>query len=109
MENFIERLTFLMEKCGINDNQLTVKAGLSVGLIGKAKKTGKGVGSESIEKILQAYPEFSAEWLLRGKGEPLLTDAPENKYLEICKQLLENRQRDIELFLHLSQLLEKDK
>ena len=35
--NFIERLQYFMEKKGINDNQMTVNAGLSVGLIGKAK------------------------------------------------------------------------
>lgn len=60
-----------MEHFGINDNQLTVDAGLSVGLIGKAKKTGKAMNSTNIEKILLAYPELNPEWLILGQGEML--------------------------------------
>jgi poly(3-hydroxybutyrate) depolymerase len=47
---------------------MTVKASLSVGLLGKAKKSGKDMAAESIEKILCAYPELSADWLLTGRG-----------------------------------------
>ena len=71
---FIERLQYFMGKMGINDNQMTVNAGLSVGLIGKAKLSGKGMSSMNIEKILLAYPELSAEWLLTGNGPMLRAD-----------------------------------
>lgn len=73
--NFIERLQYFMEKKGINDNQMTVNAGLSVGLIGKAKVSGKGMSSMNIEKILLAYPELSADWLLTGTGNMLKQDS----------------------------------
>lgn len=73
--NFIERLQYFMEKKGINDNQMTVNAGLSVGLIGKAKMSGKGMSSMNIEKILLAYPELSADWLLTGAGSMLKQDS----------------------------------
>ena len=69
MEKFIERLDQFMQNEGINDNQMTVNAGLSVGLIGKCRKNNRGMASDSIEKILHAYPELSAEWLLTGDGE----------------------------------------
>lgn len=72
--NFIERLQYFMGKMGINDNQMTVNAGLSVGLIGKAKLSGKGMSSINIEKILLAYPELSAEWLLTGNGPMMKTE-----------------------------------
>ena len=67
--NFIERLQYYMDERGINDNQMTIAAGLSVGLLGKLKKNGKGMSSVNIEKILSTYPDLSAEWLLTGKGE----------------------------------------
>lgn len=51
--NFIERLQYYMENRGINDNQMTVAAGLSIGLLGKLKKSGKGMSSTNIEKF---YP-----------------------------------------------------
>jgi len=69
MEKFVDRLEAFMNAEGINDNQLTVKANLSVGLIGKCKKDRKGMASDSIEKILLAYPSLSADWLLTGRGE----------------------------------------
>ena len=71
MEKFIDRLQAFMNAEGINDNQLTVKANLSVGLIGKCKKDRKGMASDSIEKILLAYPSLSADWLLTGRGKML--------------------------------------
>ncbi len=69
MEKFIERLDAFMQEEGINDNQMTVNAGLSVGLIGKCRKNGSGMASDSIEKILHAYPDLSADWLITGRGE----------------------------------------
>ena len=69
MEKFIDRLDSFMQKEGINDNQMTVNAGLSVGLIGKCRRNGNGMASDSIEKILHAYPYLSADWLIAGTGD----------------------------------------
>lgn len=80
MENFIERLQYYMSQKGINDNQMTIAAGLSVGLLGKAKNGGKGLSSLSIERILLAYDDINPDWLLTGRGSMLKTkgtpDAP---------------------------------
>ena len=72
-ENFIERLQYYMKMKGINDNQMTIAAGLSIGLLGKLKKNGKGMNSSNIEKILYSYPDLNATWLLTGEGEMLKT------------------------------------
>ena len=74
MSDFISRLSKFMETSGVNDNQITLTAGLSNGLIGKAKANGKALSVQNIEKILCAYPNLSAEWLLTGKGEMLKTN-----------------------------------
>ncbi|QSW90739.1 helix-turn-helix transcriptional regulator [Flavobacterium endoglycinae] len=63
-----ERLSEYMAYRGINNNALTVAAELSVGQIGKAISNNSGINSSSIEKILYAYPELNAEWLLTGNG-----------------------------------------
>lgn len=76
--NFIERLQYYMTQNGISDNKITVDAGLSIGLIGKAKKSGKAMNSANIEKILFAYPELNPEWLLTGRGEMMKTKCPSN-------------------------------
>ena len=73
MEKFIERIQHYMSEKGINDNQMTIAAGLSVGLLGKAKNGGKGLSSSSIEKILLAYDDINPDWLLTGRGPMLKT------------------------------------
>lgn len=68
--NIIDRLFLFMADKSINDNQMTVCAGLSIGVIGKMRKgITKGLNSSNIEKILHAYPDLSSEWLLRGEGK----------------------------------------
>lgn len=74
MNDFISRLSKFMETIGVNDNQITLTAQLSNGLIGKAKANGKALSAQNIEKILYAYPELSADWLLTGRGEMLKTN-----------------------------------
>ena len=53
-----------MKTEGLNSNSLTVAAGLSNGLIGKALKNRSSMNSDSIERILCAYTNLSAEWLM---------------------------------------------
>lgn len=66
-----ERLAEYMIFRGINNNMITVSAGLSVGQIGKAISNNSGINSTSIEKILYTYPEINPEWLLTGNGNML--------------------------------------
>ena len=75
-ETFIDRLEFFMKTEGLNSNSLTVAAGLSHGLIGKALKNRSSMNSDSIERILCAYTYLSAEWLMTGKGTMYVNDQP---------------------------------
>ncbi len=75
-ETFIDRLEFFMKTEGLNSNSLTVAAGLSNGLIGKALKNRSSMNSDSIERILCAYTNLSAEWLMIGKGTMYVNDQP---------------------------------
>ena len=75
-ETFIDRLEFFMKTEGLNSNSLTVAAGLSNGLIGKALKNRSSMNSDSIERILCAYTTLSAEWLMTGKGTMYVNDQP---------------------------------
>jgi hypothetical protein len=70
-QNILQRLDNYALKKGLNDNKITVDAGLSVGLLGKARKKEGRIGTVSIEKILSAYPDINPEWLLKGSGEML--------------------------------------
>ncbi len=69
METITSRLEEYMTFKGLNANRVTVDAGLSNGLVGRAIKTHKGLHSDTIEKILLAYGDLSPVWLVMGEGE----------------------------------------
>lgn len=70
-ERIIDRLDRYMKYKGINDNQVTVNAALSVGLLGNARKGDHDLGKKAVEKILKFYQELNRVWLLTGEGEML--------------------------------------
>lgn len=51
-----ERLQSYMTYKGLNPNKITVEAGLSVGLIGRAIKNNSGLNSDTIEKYYTLIP-----------------------------------------------------
>lgn len=75
-ERFIDRLEAFMKAEGLNANKVTVAAVLSNGLLGKALKTRGSMNSDSVERILCAYTNLSAEWLMTGKGTMYVNDLP---------------------------------
>ena len=75
-ERFIDRLEAFMKAEGLNANKVTVAAELSNGLLGKALKTRGSMNSDSVERILCAYTNLSAEWLTTGKGTMYVNDLP---------------------------------
>lgn len=77
-EKFIDRLEAFMKAEGLNANKVTVAAGLSNGLLGKALKTRGSMNSDSIEHILCAYTNLSAEWLMTGKGTMYVNNLTED-------------------------------
>ena len=68
-EDFFDRLDKYMNIKNLNDNKITVQAGLPVGSLGKQRKGGRGLSVQSIAKILHTYPDINAEWLITGDGE----------------------------------------
>lgn len=70
-ESFIDRLDTYMKYAGLNDNKVTVQCGITVGLINSARKRGKSLSGDNIGKILCAYKDLDARWLLTGEGQML--------------------------------------
>jgi hypothetical protein len=78
LKNIIDRLEAFMKYKELNDNQITVQAGLSIGQIGKSRKTRNGLHSDTIEKILHTYKELNAEWFCAGIGQMIKTESQYN-------------------------------
>lgn len=69
-----ERLEEYMIHKGLNANRMTTQAGLSIGLIGRAIKNNTTLNSETIEKILQTFPDLNPEWLLLEQGNMMKSE-----------------------------------
>lgn len=67
----MDRLGQYMVYAGLNDNRLTVLSGMTVGILNSARKRGKGMSSDNLEKILRVCKDLNARWLLTGEGEML--------------------------------------
>ena len=77
MIDFFSRLDTFMKINNLNDNKITVEAGLANGIIGKARKRGS-LSQDNIAKILHTYP-LDANWLFNGFGDMIResnTDEP---------------------------------
>ena len=75
-ERVIDRLDKYMEYRGLNDNQVTVNARLSVGLLNNARRGKYDIGKKTINKILSFYQDLNMVWLLTGTGEMLNGNTP---------------------------------
>lgn len=65
-EKIIDRLRQWQKSSGTNDNQVTVKAGLSQGLLFNARIKGGDLSGKTVKKILAAFPDIDSEWLKTG-------------------------------------------
>jgi hypothetical protein len=105
-EDFFDRLDKYMFHSGLNDNKITVAASLSIGALGKQRKGSRGLASDSIAKILHAYPDLNGDWLLTGRGLMLRdgqpaeapnpsTDPPDVGRETLYKELLAEQKREM--------------
>lgn len=71
MEEIVtQRVNEFREKEGLSIRAFALKIGMLQETLNKQlKEDGRGVSISTIVLILAAYPDLSAEWLLRGEGE----------------------------------------
>ena len=78
----IDRLDEYIRFKGINDNQVTINAQLSTGLLNNARKNNNDLGKKAVEKILSFYQDLNRVWFVTGEGEMIIssgeTRAPSN-------------------------------
>lgn len=89
-ERCIDRFDKYMIYSGLNDNQVTKEAELSVGTIGKSRQENRDLSNRVLNKLLQVYPEINRVWLLTGEGQMLVADTPETEEQIVGQNLSEN-------------------
>ncbi|WP_175629640.1 helix-turn-helix transcriptional regulator [Bacteroides acidifaciens] len=65
-----ERMFYLIEKEGINPNQFYTISGLGNGYL---NNVGESFRKPTIEKIKKSFPHWNMDWILYGKGEPIIS------------------------------------
>lgn len=66
MSKIIERVDALIKAKGISVRSFEKSIGTSNGAIANAIKKGTDIGSSSLSKIIETYPDVNASWLLTG-------------------------------------------
>lgn len=91
------RILTYLEVCGIKKTDFYHATGLSDSNF-KGKNRLSQPGGDMIVKVLTAYPEISADWLVMGKGEMLTSnDNKVQSHIEVAHSVPENSQEGIPL------------
>lgn len=83
-----ERIKQIIDNEGLSVRKFEDKIHCSVGVIARALKNKTDISSRFLISIKEVFPQYSAEWLLTGKGEMLVSKEGEEgvSSAEECKQ-----------------------
>lgn len=76
----IDRFDKYMKYKGLNDNKVTIQLALSVGTLGKSRKSDRDLSDKVVEKILNFYTDLNRVWLLTGDGEMIKNTLTPQQY-----------------------------
>ena len=110
----IERLDIFIKYCKLSISGFEKKVGLSNNSLQTAIKRRSNLKDETLNTILNNFPQLNAQWLLTGDGKMLNGDLKEettlsieaqlekaNLEIKLKDQILEERERTIQLLLKL--------
>lgn len=89
--SFSERLNYLVEFTGLNQNQIAKKSGVSPSSFGKALK-GAGLSLDNAIKLVSEF-NIDANWLLLGIGDPKRKKICFDNEVEIARYISENKDK----------------
>lgn len=74
MVKVVQKISILAQEVGISIAALEKRVGCSNGVFNNAIKNDTDVSSKWLVKLLEIYPNVSAEWLLRDVGDMIIED-----------------------------------
>ncbi|MFC7525667.1 hypothetical protein ACFQRK_17015 [Parapedobacter sp. GCM10030251] len=69
MNPILKRIKEISKQEGISVTALEASIGASKGVFSRALANGTDIQSKWLIKLAENYPQYSAEWLLKGEGE----------------------------------------
>lgn len=105
---FSRRLNKIIGFYGLNPHAFEAQCELKLGVIQKAITNEGSISAEAISKIILAFNEISATWLLTGEGSMFVEQTKSNqRELEEAQQALRDKEMDMKGLRKLVADLEK--
>lgn len=86
--DILQRLKEILDYSGHSVRAFAIKCGIAQTTLDKQIKGLRSVSIETVMSVLYAYPEISAEWLMRGEG-PMLHSLAVNPDVEKLNTLVD--------------------
>ena len=83
------RIREIILSAGITDSAFAKRIGVTQSVIASMFQRGTEPSAKVLTSILLTYEDISAEWLLRGKGQMLLSEVTPDPNLEQMKRLVD--------------------
>ena len=83
------RIREIILSAGITDNAFAKRIGVTQSVIASMFQRGTEPSAKVLTSILLTYEDISAEWLLRGKGQMLLSEVTPDPNIEQMKRLVD--------------------
>lgn len=82
MTSLNSRLSTFINHLNISINEFEKRTNLSTGLINKAIREERSIGSDKLIKIFLTFKELSPDWLFTGEGEMIRKEGEEVKNMD---------------------------
>ena len=83
------RIREIILSAGITDSAFAKRIGVTQAVIASMFQRGTEPSAKVLTSILLTYEDISAEWLLRGKGQMLLSEVTPDPNIEQMKRLVD--------------------
>ena len=83
------RIREIILSAGITDSAFAKRIGVTQSVIASMFQRGTEPSAKVLTSILLTYEDISAEWLLRGKGQTLLSEVTPDPNIEQMKRLVD--------------------
>lgn len=87
--NALQRLKEVLADSGLSVRGFAIRCGVSQPTLDKQLKGLRGISFDTMTSVLRAFPEISAEWLLRGSGDMYISDQPNAAELDRINKLVD--------------------
>ena len=87
--DILQRLKDVLKYSGLSVRAFSIKCGVSQPTLDKQIKGIRSVSIETAMSVLYAYPEISAEWLMRGNGQMLIQQEDNSAENERMNKLID--------------------